>query len=476
MAGTRPTKQLDWECSVTELKVIKLQYFLHQWSRWMGQSTVNQIFGAWLTVGLVMFLCSIISMGKELVVAARFGRGDDIDAFLIAFLPIMFVISVIINALRSTMIPAYIQTREQHGREAAQFLISTILTLAIVLLIAIILILALSAPYFLPILSSGFDDEKSALTQKLFYLMLPILIIRGVSMIWSSMLNAEQRFILPEAALIAVPLFSIIALIMWSSDFGIYALVIGTVGGFLLDLLVLGFGLRQYRGVLIPRWRGKIPILRHMIGQYMALITASFLMSSTILIDGAMAASLASGSVSALNYGNKLTAVIANIGAGAIGVVVLPIFSKLMGTGDYITVRRILKMYSFLILFMTLPVVLILLYFSEPLIQVLFERGEFKETDVQIVGMIQAVHGLYIPFYILGILFVRLISSVSANHILIIGSFMNLILKAILNYYFTQYWDVMGIALSTVCVYIFSFGFLAIVSYRIILKTNRPSR
>ena len=423
-----------------------------------------------------MFFCSIISMGKELVVAAKFGRGDDIDAFLIAFLPITFVINVIINTLPSTMIPAYVQTREQHGRETAQFLVSTILTLAIMLLIAIILILALSAPYFLPILSSGFDDEKSALTQKLFYLMLPVVIIRGVSIIWSSMLNAEQHFILPEAALIAIPLFSIIALTMWSSDFGIYALVIGTVGGFLLDLLVLGFGLKQYRTVLIPRWRGKIYILRQVIGPYMALVISSSLMSSTILVDGAMAATLASGSVSALNYGNKLSAVIASIGAGALGVVVLPLFSKLMGTGDYITVRHILKTYCFLILLMTLPIVLILLFFSEPLIQVLFGRGEFKEADVQIVGMIQAVHGLYIPFYILGILFVRLISSISANHILIIVSLMNLILKVLLNYYFIQYWDVIGIALSTVCTYIFSFGFLATISYRTILKTNKSYR
>ena len=456
--------------------MIKLRHCLRQWPRWMGPPIANQIFSAWSTVGLVMFFCLIVSMGKELVVAAKFGRGGDIDAFLIAFLPITFVFNVVINSFSSAIIPVYIQTREKHGWEAAQFLISTSMTLATMFLIAISLILALLAPYYLPILSFGFDDDKSALTQRLFYLMLPIIIIRGMSTIWSSMLTAEQRFVFPEAALITIPLFSIIALIMWSSDFGIYALVIGTVGGFLLDLIVLGLGVKQYRAALIPRWRGKMYIWRQVIGPYMALVTSSSLMSSTILIDGAMATTLAPGSVAALNYGNKLSAAITTMGAGALAVVILPIFSKLMGIGDRITVRRILKIYCFLILLMTLPIVLILLFFSEPLVQVLFGRGEFKEADVQIVGMIQAIHGLYIPFYILGILFVRLILSVSANHILVFCSLMSLILKAILNYYFIQYWDVMGIALSTVCIHIFSFGFLMIICYRTILKADDPSR
>lgn len=453
-----------------------LQDCLRQRSHWMGPQIVDRIFGAWFVVGLATFVYYIVSMGKELVVAAKFGRGDDIDAFLIAFLPIMFATSVIIVPLPSAMIPAYVQIREQYGRKVAQLWMSKIMSLVIILLIVSTLILATLAPYFLPILSLGFDDEKSMLTQKLFYLLLPIIVISGVTAVWSSILNAEQRFVLPEISLTAVPLLSIVALIMWSSDLGIYALVVGAVGGYCLNLLVIGFGLKQYRVALTLHWRRKVPILRRAIKQYIALVIATVIMSSMILIDGAMAATLAPGSVAALNYGIKIGASIAVIGAHALGVVVLPIFSKFIRTEDYTTVRYILKIYCVVILLMFLPVALILLLFSEPLIQVLFARGEFKEADVQLVASIQAVHGLHIPFYILGTLFARFVSSVSANHILIICSIINLVLKGILNYYFIQYWGVMGIALSTVCVYIFASGFLAAVIYLTILKMDRLRR
>ena len=107
------------------------------------------------------------------------------------------------------------------------------------------------------------------------------------------------------------------------------------------------------------------------------------------------------------------------------------------------------------------------------MVHLVFERGKFTETDTQIVGQIQAVYGLQIPFYIWGILFVRLLSAMTANHILMFGAFLNFFLNIVLNYVFMQYWGVVGIALSTACVYVFSFGFLIIIGYQTLRKVAK---
>ena len=452
------------------MKNSRISNLYHQWSDWKRVSTGRKIFDATLTVGVLNFCSSVLYMFKSMVVASFFGMGDTLEAFIIAFLPLLFVINVVIGAFTSSLIPTYIQVREQQGMNAARDLFAQSMIVAVVFLCIVTAVFALSSPYFLPLLGLGFGAEKLALTQRLFYFLLPILVIRGITTLWSAILNAGERFALGASYHMMVPLLSIIFLLVWGSDYGIYALVVGTIIGFLLELPLLAWGLKQYGIALLPRWYGISPALRRVIAQYLPLVAAAALMGGTTFVDTSMAASLGQGSVAALNYGNKVVAAIVGIGSLALGTAVLPFFSQLTGVDDWTTIRRLLKKYSLLVLLATVPITLLLVVISEPLVSLVFQRGEFNETNTRLVGQIQVVYGLHIPFYVVGILFVRLISASKANGILMVGSLMNLLLNVALNYIFMQYWGVVGIALSTVCVYIFSCTFLLIMSYRCLLR------
>ena len=452
------------------MKNSRISNLYHQWSNWKKLSTGRKILDATLTVGVLNFCSSVLYMFKSMVVASFFGMGDTLEAFIIAFLPFLFVIHVFIEAFTSSLIPTYIQVREQQGVNPARDLFAQSMIVVVVFLCIFTAVFALSSPYFLPLLGLGFGAEKLALTQRLFYFLLPILVIRGITTLWSAILNAGERFALGASYHMMVPLLSIIFLFVWGSDYGIYALVVGTIIGFLFELLLLGWGLKQYGIALLPRWYGISPALRRVIAQYLPLVAAAALMGGTTFIDTSMAASLGQGSVAALNYGNKVVAAIVGIGSLALGTAVLPFFSQLIGVDDWTTIRRLLKKYSLLVLLATVPITLLLVVISEPLVSLLFQRGEFNETNTRLVGLIQVVYGLHIPFYVVGILFVRLISASKANSILMVGSLMNLLLNVALNYIFMQYWGVVGIALSTVCVYIFSCTFLLIISYRCLLR------
>ena len=442
----------------------------HQWYSWSRASTGRKVFGAALTVGVLSFGLVIVSMAKAMVVAVFFGVGDAMDAFFIAFLPISFVIVVVVEAFTSALIPTYIRVRDQQGVSAAQDLFVQSMIVVVASLSMVAALLVLSSPYLLPFLCVGFDAEKLALTQKLFYFLLPTVVIKGLATVCSGILNANERFGLAALSPMAVPVSVIIALFVWGSDYGVYALVVGTIGGFLLELPLLGWGLKRYGVALLPCRHGISPALRQVVAQYFPLVAAAALMGGTTFVDAAMAAALDPGSVTALNYGNKVVATMAGLGALALGTAVFPFFSQLIGVGDWTTIRHLLKKYSLLILLVTVPITLLLIIVSESLTSLLFQRGEFGETDTQLVGQIQAVYGLQIPFYVVGILFVRLISAGKVNHILMVGSFLNLLLNVVLNYIFMQYWGVVGIALSTVCVYIFSSGFLLIMICRYLLR------
>jgi putative peptidoglycan lipid II flippase len=116
---------------------------------------------------------------------------------------------------------------------------------------------------------------------------------------------------------------------------------------------------------------------------------------------------------------------------------------------------------------------LFLLISSDYIVSLLFERGAFLRADVVLVGKVQALYSLQIPFYLLGILFVRLISALQKNIVLMWGAAISLPLDVILNFIFMRKIGVAGIALSTSLVYMVSCGYLYGMSLTL-LQRSKP--
>ena len=128
--------------------------------KYLAAQLIAQIFGAAIVVGLSTGLVKCGSVGKELVVAWRFGTGDTVDAFVMAMVVPQFAIYVVSNSLKLALIPVYIKVKKQQGQQAVQRLFSGVIVWAVGLLTAIALIIAVTAPWYLPLLASGFAPEK----------------------------------------------------------------------------------------------------------------------------------------------------------------------------------------------------------------------------------------------------------------------------------------------------------------------------
>ncbi len=436
------------------------------WNIWQATSTNRRIFAAMLVVMAMSVVAKLATVAKELAIAGYFGTGEVVDAFLIAFLLPMFAISVLAGSFSAAMMPVYIRTRDSAGPVAAQQLFSSVMLLAVVFLIAVAIVLAALASLLLPLLGSGFSEQTMALTRSLYYWLLPVLVLTGIGHIYATAINASERFAVVALAPAITPICAVVFLLLLVNKWGIYALAVGTLFGAAIELSIMARAATQ-RGIpLLPRWGGITDEVRAVMGQYTPMIAGAFLMSSTVLVDQAMAAMLEPGSVATLNYANRVVAMILGIGAMALGTAVLPHFSRMVVAEDWRGVRHTFKVYARLILFFSVPLTALLFLFSESIIAMLFERGAFTAEDTQLVGQVQAYYLLQVPFYMLGILLVRLISSLGANHILMWGACISLPLNILLNYILMQWMGVSGIALSTVCVYAVSFLYLSLLLNR----------
>lgn len=423
---------------------------------WSSISISRRIFTAAVVIAVVTLFVKLATFGREMLVASYFGRADSLEAYLMASTSVMFVVYLLASPLSVALIPGFVQLREQQGERAANQLVANIVTAEVLILLLVTLAMVFLSPLYLPWLTIGFDGEKLALTQQILYGLAPIVILSGLIAIWSSLLNACEQFAFPAITPIVTPLLTI-AFLLSGNQLGIAALVVGTLAGALIEATLLAGAMRRRGLPLWPAWQGFSEPVRQVLGQYWPAVASAFLMGNTDLVDRAMASALAPGSVSALNYGMRLIWVPLTLAATALGAALLPYMSLIVAKQDWQGLRQTLRRYLFIIACATVPITLILLFLSPNLVRLVFQRGAFTAQDTAVVALVQAAYALQIPFYVAGILVVRIISSVQANTILMWVAGCNLISNIILNYLFMQWYGVAGIALSTSVVMLQSF-------------------
>jgi putative peptidoglycan lipid II flippase len=243
----------------------------------------------------------------------------------------------------------------------------------------------------------------------------------------------------------------------------------------LIEVALLGWQLKRLGMSLLPRWYGMTPATRQVLGQYWPMLAAAFLMGSIHIVSQSMAAMLDPGSVSALSYGNKVTTGLLGIGATAVSTAFLPHFSRMVAAAEWDGIRQSLLTYTGMLLVATIPVTVILTYWSEPVVALLFQRGAFTEADTKVVGEVQAMYLLQVPVYLVSMLFVRFVTAIRSTHVMVWGNVINLAVCVALTYVLMKILGVVGIALASSVMYLVSCGFLAAVSFFLLrIHSSKP--
>src|SRR5580692_1904349 len=202
-------------------------------------SVNRNILRAALSVGAAGVIVKLVAMAKEIAVAGVYGRSDAMDAFLAAALVPGLLINLISESMNQALVPTLIRVREREGHERAQQLLSSSMLWMCLLLTAASLLMALTAHGFFPLIASHFPAAKLALSIRLFYGLLPIVLITGIATNCTAVLNTFDRFAWPALAPIVISAVIILAALTSSARFGIWALVYATVIGSLIHAVIV---------------------------------------------------------------------------------------------------------------------------------------------------------------------------------------------------------------------------------------------
>ncbi|MGA2652098.1 MAG: lipid II flippase MurJ [Terracidiphilus sp.] len=414
-----------------------------------GVSVNRRIFRAAMSVAAAGVLVKIVAMLKEIAVAGVYGRSDAMDAFLIAMLIPGLLVNLISESMNQALVPTLIRVRTRFGERQAQELLSSSMLWMCVLLAATSAAMALGARGVFPLIASHFPPAKLDLSVRLFYALLPMVLITGVATNCTAVLNTFDRFALPALAPVLIPATILAGTLLLGGRLGIWAVVYASVVGALVHALVVAGMMNAHGYKFRLQWYGMTEATREVAHQYGPILLSSVVASGGLLVDQLMAALLPAGSVSALAYANRFVSVVLLLQAGAISTAVTPYFSRMIAAEDWAGCRHSLRVWVGITALISVPLAAALIGGSHMLIRVTFQHGVFGTHDTGVVAPVLAMYAIQIPFFVCSRVFYRFLVAMRRTDLILYCGMINLGLDIVLNLVLMRWFGVAGIALAT---------------------------
>ena len=340
----------------------------------------KSITSAAIIIGAATLASSLIGMFRDRTLAGVFGAGDVLDAYYAAFrIPDLIYNLLVLGALSAGFIPLftkYLHENETQHEKAWHFT-NEILNVLLAGLIIICALFFIFAPYLIPLITPGFDQNKLSLTVNLTRIMFLSPLLLGISSIFSAILKSFKRFLVYSLAPIFYNLgivFGALVLVRW---FGVYGLAIGVVLGALLHLLIqiptsvnLGY---HYKFILKLKDEGLKKISGFMAPRTLTLAISQL----NLLVITIIASTLLSGSLAIFNLANNLQLFPLGLFGISFAIAAFPTLSALALKEDKAEFIKSFSNTTREILFFMIPSSVLLFVLRAQIVRVVLGSGNF---------------------------------------------------------------------------------------------------
>ncbi len=336
-------------------------------------------------VGLMTLLSRVLGMIRDIVSAKQFGTTWQWDAFIYAFaLPNFLRRLVGEGALSSAFIPVYSETSQRQGKSEANRFANVVFTLlggALALFL-----LAVEGVLHL-LLQNPALSERLRLVVDLLRYFFPYLWFISLTALTMGILNCHRDFFTPSLSPVILDLFWIAGVLWVAPLFGKMpqdqlhglAWVILLSGAVQLGVQIpplyrLGFRLHWV-------WETADQGLKKTTHLLLPSIFSFAIVQINLLVDMTLGLTIGPGANSALWYGTRLMQFPLGVFAIAIGTALLPMISHYAAKKEMEMAKKTLSFALRCVFLIILPCAVGLMVLSVPIVQILFERGEFDQVS-----------------------------------------------------------------------------------------------
>lgn len=344
-------------------------------------SSVKKAAKSAIIIVILGLLSKPLGFLREMLMGSKFGSGMQTDTYLLALSAISLFAGLLNKTINTTLIPILSEVEKKEGEEGKLLHTNNFLNLIILTAIALTIIGTVFSSSIVKVIAPGFDTENQFnLAVLLIRIGMPSLIFNSIQGVLIGYLQTEGRF--KEGAAIGIPMnFAFIFFLLFlSSNFGIVGLMVTSTLASILQVLFVIIGVRKTN----YRYKFYVNVHDEYIKKILVLIPP-ILISVGIsdlnaIVDKSMGSTLVNGSISALNYAEKLGAMVRGIFISAITTVMYPEFAKAAHKEDKTELKESIILSINLTLLITVPATIGMMVLAKPIVILAFERGAFDHV------------------------------------------------------------------------------------------------
>ena len=339
------------------------------------------------TISSFTLLSRISGFIRDTLIARIFGAGLYTDAFFVAFkLPNLLRRLFAEGAFSQAFVPILAEYRNRKGEDATRRLVSQVASILSLALIAIALLGILGAPALVYISAPGFAAEpaKFDTTVLLTRITFPYICFISLVALSAGILNTWSRFSIPAFTPVLLNVAMIVAATVLAPHFSppVLALAWGVLLGGALQLALQIPPLLKIDMLPRPTLDFSDPGVRRILTLMGPATLGVSVAQISLLINTIFASFLGTGSVSWLYYADRLMEFPTGILGVALGTILLPSLSKHYTDKSPEEYSKLLDWGLRLTLLLALPAAAALAVLAVPLISTLFFYGQFTVHDL----------------------------------------------------------------------------------------------
>ena len=386
---------------------------------------------------------------REVLIASEFGSGIETDTFFVAMTATTLITGFLSSAISTTFIPVLSEIESKEGKKGKVEHSNNMIN--IIFAISIILVIGgwLAAPVIVKVLARGFQGNQFELAVQLTRIGLPMILFGGVIGVFTGYLQSEQRFTSSAAVGFPFNFVYIFFLLFLSSKFGIKGLMVASViavgSQFLIQIPeAISSGYKYvFKFDLKDKYITKVILLS------LPVLVGVAINDLNAIVDRTLASSLVSGSISALNYANKLNGLILGVFISAITTVIFPLLSKESNSDNISAMKKIMSYGINLILLITVPATVGLIVLATPIVEIAFQRGSFDATATFMTSQALIFYSIGLVAMALRLLLNRVYYSLQDTKTPMVNGAISVAFNIALNLIFVKFMAHSGLALAT---------------------------
>jgi putative peptidoglycan lipid II flippase len=414
--------------------------------------------------GIVIF-SKLLGFIREMVIAERFGTSPEYDLFLIAIaLPVFFNV-VIVRAINFLTVPFLTKKLNSENGPVNFGAIWSSFNSLLAIVILLIVLLVLSAPMLVKLIDDGLTGSDLD-TAVLYCRLISLLLLFGfMESFFRSALNIKKQFAYPVSGTIVLNIIVISLIYIFSAKLSVTSILLGLLIGSFAQILFLALKLINAEWLRNFRWGFFNSETKKLLSIGGTVVIVEFLVSTFFLIDRHFASDMASGIVSALNYGSMLVMLPVSVIGLAVASVTFPYLSERADDSHKDSFSNLLRSSLTLSLTIGLPCGIFYFMFARDVTAAAFFRGAFDLTSLNLTSEILIMLTPYLLSLFLYTLLIQAFYSAGYQKSVLIIAVAMVCLKYLLTSLFVGIFGFKGIPLATSLVY-----FLAVIIFIVIMK------